>query len=99
MSTCATESFSKWPTDRQQVLFDLRSDRMLADHKDNVPWQTLSDKDFLWGDARSKPQLMFKNTQLPASWNGSVHYLKTHNVVLHISTITDCEEENDPATG
>ena len=42
---------------------------------------------------------MYKSEQLISGFQSSVHYLKKHNVVLHISTVTPFEEENDVATG
>ena len=92
-------SASKWPKTKVEVLFDLRDANTKAEHIDNKPCNTLSTENFLWGDPRSRPQLAYKSEVLMANFQSSVHYLKKHKQVLHISTVSPFEEENDVATG
>ena len=65
----------------------------------NIPNDSLSKDDYFWGDARSRPQLKLNSIQTPTPWNSSVHHIKKQNVILHISTLIDVDEANDPNTG
>ena len=50
-----TVSATKWPKNRQQVLFDLRKDADRNEHETLETFKTFSTDNSLWGNARACP--------------------------------------------
>ena len=53
-------SQSKWPKEREQLLFDVRDEDLKEFHKRGVAKNTFNADNMLWGGLASHPQLKFE---------------------------------------
>ena len=69
-------AISKWPLNREPVLFDKRSDQQKAAHKTGAPKDTFTTENLLWGGGKTRPQLVAHSEVLMSGFVSSVHHLK-----------------------
>ena len=76
---------ARWPEFREQVLFDMRDERMVEASKQNIKLETFNKDQTLFGNAGARPQLKFAYNAKPCIFKSSIHLLKEFNQILHAS--------------
>ena len=80
-----SSSDSKWPKDREDVLFDLRTPEKVEIERMNLAGKTFATNEALWGGEDSRPQLTFYDKAKPVIFTPSVEHLSKFKLLMYAS--------------